>query len=220
MSVFIVDEEELVRRGLVDLLTSYEDVAVVGVAGSAGEALSQIAKAEPELVLLDARLPEGAGIAACRALRAANADLRCLVLTSFDDDEALLAAVLAGAAGYLVKQIAGSSLVDGIRRIAQGESLLDATATEALLQRLRLASQGEPGTVPLRAEERQVLDLVAQGHTDPQICAALGISAEEVGRLVSSIFVKLGPRGLAPSPLLAAGRREMPSPSQTEAAPA
>ncbi|WP_375424556.1 response regulator [uncultured Friedmanniella sp.] len=207
MGVFIVDEEELVRRGLVDLLTSYEDIAVVGTAGSAGEALAQIADARPQLVLLDARLPEGAGISACRALRAADPDLRCLVLTSFDDDEALLAAVLAGAAGYLVKQIVGSSLVDGVRRVAQGESLLDVAAIEALLERLRVASEGDAGTSPLLPEERQVLDLVAQGRTDPEVMAALSLPAETVQQLVSSIFVKLGPRGPAASPLLAAGRR-------------
>jgi DNA-binding NarL/FixJ family response regulator len=207
MSVFIVDEEELVRRGLIDLLTSYEDIAVVGAASSADEALPQIAGTRPQLVLLDARLPEGAGITACRALRAAHPELRCLVLTSFDDDEALLAAVLAGAAGYLVKRIAGSSLVDGVRRVALGESLLDVAATEALLERLRLVSQGDPGTTALLPEERRVLDLVAQGRTDPQIMAALLLSAGEVEQLVSSIFVKLGPRGPAPSPLLAGSRR-------------
>lgn len=216
MSVFIVDDEELVRRGLIDLLTSYEDIAVVGAAGSADEALSQIGGAKPELVLLDARLPEGAGITACRALRAAHPELRCLVLTSFDDDEALLAAVLAGAAGYLVKRIAGSSLVDGVRRVAKGESLLDRAAAEALLERLRLASQGDPGTAALLPEERQVLDLVAQGCTDPQIVAALSISPGEVEQLVSSIFVKLGPRGPGPRPLLAGNRRGLLSTTAPE----
>lgn len=213
MGVFIVDEEELVRRGLVDLLTSYEDIAVVGVAGSADEALPQIAETAPELVLLDAQLPEGAGIAACRALRAADPALRCLVLTSFDDDEALLAAVLAGAAGYLVKQIVGSSLVDGVRRVAKGESLLDASATEALLERLRPASQGELGSTPLSIEERRVLDQVAKGCTDPEIMAALSLSAQTVEELVASVFVKLGPRRRMLNPLLGTGRRGLPAAS-------
>ena len=195
MSVFIVDEEELVRRGLVDLLTSYSDITVVGTAGSTDEALPQIADAKPQLVLLDARLPEGAGITACRALRAAHPELRCLVLTSFDDDEALLAAVLAGAAGYLVKQIGGSSILDGVRRAGQGETLLEPAATEALLQRLRHASQGDPGTTPLLPDERQVLELVSNGFTDVEISDKLGLPDATVEQLVSSIFVKLGPRG-------------------------
>jgi two-component system response regulator DevR len=216
MGVFIVDEEELVRRGLVDLLSSYEDIAVVGVAGSAHEALPQIAGVRPQLVLLDARLPEGAGITACRALRAADPDIRCLVLTSFDDDEALLAAVLAGAAGYVVKQIGGTSLVDGIRRVAQGESLLDPAATEALLDRLRLASRDETGSTTLLPDERLVLDLVTKGWTDPQIMAALAFSAERVEQLVSSTFVKLGPRGRPPSTLLSAAWRGLPGTTRAD----
>ncbi|WP_375430064.1 response regulator [uncultured Friedmanniella sp.] len=213
MSVFIVDEEELVRRGLADLLTSYEDITVVGTASSAPEALPLIAGAKPQLVLLDARLPEGAGITACRALRAAHPELRCLVLTSFDDDEALLAAVLAGAAGYLVKQIGGSGILDGVRRVGQGQMLLDPAATEALLERLRQASQGDPGAPPLLPEERQVLDLVSQGWTDAQIVDELSVPADVVEQLITSIFAKLGPRGRAPSLLLGAGRRDLPKTS-------
>ena len=211
MTVFIVDEEELVRRGLVELLTSCEDIAVVGAAGSTSEALPQIAGARPQLVLLDARLPEGAGITACRALRAAHPELRCLVLTSFDDDEALLAAVLAGADGYLVKQIRGTSMVDGVRRVAQGQSLLDAVAAEALLERLRLAAQGRSGSVPLLPEERQVLDLVTRGWTDAQVAEELSLPGSTVEQIVSSVFAKFGPRSRAPSTLLGMSRRDLPS---------
>lgn len=218
MSVFIVDEEELFRRGLVDLLASYSDITVVGTAGSAGEALSQIVDVKPQLVLLDARLPEGAGITACRALRAEHPELRCLVLTSFDDDEALLAAVLAGAAGYLVKQIGGSSILDGVRRAGQGETLLDPVATESLLERLRQASHGDVGTTSLLPDERQVLELVTSGSTDAQICDKLSLSGEVVEELVSSIFVKLGPRGPAPSHLLGPSLRDLPPADRWNAA--
>lgn len=217
MSVFIVDDEELLRRGLVDMLTRYDDIAVVGTASSAEEALEQITRARPQLVLLDARVAEGAGIAACRALRAAHPELRCLVLTSFDDDEALLAAVLAGAAGYLVKQLGGSGLVDGIRQVGQGGTLLDPEATDSLLERLRRAAQADPRTAALTATDEQVLELVSQGCTDAEIEAKLGLAAVDVRRHVADIFLTLGPRGRSTGPLLGSGLRggQVPAPEET-----
>ena len=142
--VFILDDHELVRRGLIDLLTATDDLIIVGEAATAADALRRIPAAAPDVALLDARLPDGSGIDVCREIRSSHENIRCLILTSYDDDEALFAAVMAGASGYLLKQIGGNSLVEGIRQVAAGRSLLDPAVTEKLLNRLRNPVEADP----------------------------------------------------------------------------
>ena len=167
--VFIVDDHELVRRGLIDLLTTTDDLIIVGEAATAGEALRRIPAAAPDVALLDARLPDGSGIDVCREIRSSHENVRCLILTSYDDDEALYAAVMAGASGYLLKQIGGNSLIDGIRQVAAGRSLLDPAVTQKLLDRLRHPVEPDPVAGSLTAREREILDLIADGCTNRQI---------------------------------------------------
>ena len=163
--VFILDDHELVRRGLTDLLTTTDDLIIVGEAGTAAEALRRIPAAALDVALLDARLLDGSGIDVCRDIRSSHDHIRRLILTSYDDDEALFAAVMAGATGYLLKQIGGNSLIEGIRQVAAGRSLLDPAVTEKLLDRLRTPVQADPaGTLTTR--EREILDLIADGCTN------------------------------------------------------
>jgi len=139
--IFILDDHELVRRGLLELLGSAPDLVVVGEAGSAAEALRRIPATRPDIALLDVRLPDGSGIDVCRDVRSSFPNIRCLMLTSFDDDEALFAAVMAGASGYLLKEIVGSNLLEDIRQVARGRSLLDPAITQKLVERLRQPPQ-------------------------------------------------------------------------------
>jgi DNA-binding NarL/FixJ family response regulator len=190
--VFIVDDHELVRRGLIDLLTTTDDLIIVGEAATAGEALRRIPAAAPDVALLDARLPDGSGIDVCREIRSSHENVRCLVLTSYDDDEALYAAVMAGASGYLLKQIGGNSLIDGIRQVAAGRSLLDPAVTQKLLDRLRHPVEPDPVAGSLTAREREILDLIADGCTNRQIGERLFIAEKTVKNYVSGLLTKLG----------------------------
>jgi DNA-binding NarL/FixJ family response regulator len=190
--VFIVDDHELVRRGLIDLLTTTDDLIIVGEAATAGEALRRIPAAAPDVALLDARLPDGSGIDVCREIRSSHESVRCLILTSYDDDEALYAAVMAGASGYLLKQIGGNSLIDGIRQVAAGRSLLDPAVTQKLLDRLRHPVEPDPVAGSLTAREREILDLIADGCTNRQIGERLFIAEKTVKNYVSGLLTKLG----------------------------
>jgi DNA-binding NarL/FixJ family response regulator len=190
--VFIVDDHELVRRGLIDLLTTTDDLIIVGEAATAGEALRRIPAAAPDVALLDARLPDGSGIDVCREIRSSHENVRCLILTSYDDDEALYAAVMAGASGYLLKQIGGNSLIDGIRQVAAGRSLLDPAVTQKLLDRLRHPVEPDPVAGSLTAREREILDLIADGCTNRQIGERLFIAEKTVKNYVSGLLTKLG----------------------------
>jgi two-component system, NarL family, response regulator DevR len=190
--VFLLDDHEIVRRGLVDLLAAEPDVEVVGEASTAAEAERRIPAAAPDVAILDARLPDGSGIDVCRNVRAANPDIRCLILTSYDDDEAVLSAVLAGAAGYVLKQIRASGLVDAIRSIAAGHSLLDPKVTDRVLDRLRSRRGTDPRLAGLSAQERRILDLIAQGMTNREIAAALFLAEQTVKNNVTSLLAKLG----------------------------
>jgi len=190
--VFIVDDHELVRRGLIDLLTTTDDLIIVGEAATAGEALRRIPAAAPDVALLDARLPDGSGIDVCREIRSSHENVRCLILTSYDDDEALYAAVMAGASGYLLKQIGGNSLIDGIRQVAAGRSLLDPAVTQKLLDRLRHPVEPDPVASSLTAREREILDLIADGCTNRQIGERLFIAEKTVKNYVSGLLTKLG----------------------------
>ena len=190
--VFLLDDHEIVRRGLVDLLAGEPDLDVVGEAATAAEAERRIPAAAPDVAVLDARLPDGSGIDVCRNVRAANPDIRCLILTSYDDDEAVLAAVLAGASGYVLKQIRASGLVDAVRSIAAGHSLLDPRVTDRVLERLRNRRSTDPRLAGLSAQERRILDLIAQGMTNREIATALFLAEQTVKNNVTSLLAKLG----------------------------
>jgi two-component system response regulator DevR len=190
--VFILDDHELVRRGLTDLLTTTKDLIIVGEAATAADALHRIPAVAPDVALLDARLPDGSGIDVCREIRSSYENVRCLILTSYDDDEALFAAVMAGASGYLLKQIAGNSLIEGIRQVAAGRSLLDPAVTEKLLDRLRNPVESDPVAGKLTAREREILDLIADGYTNRQIGERLFLAEKTVKNYVSGLLTKLG----------------------------
>jgi two-component system, NarL family, response regulator DevR len=190
--VFILDDHELVRRGLTDLLTTTDDFVIVGEAATAADALHRIPAAAPDVALLDARLPDGTGIDVCREIRSSYENVRCLILTSYDDDEALFAAVMAGASGYLLKQIRGNNLLEGIRQVAAGRSLLDPAVTEKLLDRLRNPVEPDPMVGKLTAREREILDLIADGCTNRQIGERLFLAEKTVKNYVSGLLTKLG----------------------------
>jgi two-component system response regulator DevR len=190
--VFILDDHELVRRGLVDLLSSAKDLTVVGEAASAGQALRRIPAVLPDVAILDARLPDGSGIEVCRTIRSTHPSVRCLILTSYDDDEALFAAVLAGASGYLLKDIIGSSLLDDIRSVARGRSLIDPALTSKLMERLLQPPQDDPMVAGLTHREQDVLALIAEGKTNRQIGEQLALAEKTVKNYVTTILMKLG----------------------------
>jgi len=190
--VFVLDDHELVRRGLTDLLNSTDDIEVVGEAANAGEALRRIPAARPDVALLDARLPDGSGIEVCREIRSSYPEVNCVILTSFDDQEALFAAVMAGASGYLLKQIRGFSLVDGIRHVAAGRSLIDPALTRSLLDRIRHPVQVDPVANSLTDREREILSLIADGYTNRQIGEQLFLAEKTVKNYVSALLAKLG----------------------------
>ena len=190
--VFLLDDHEIVRRGLADLIGAEDDLMVVGEAGTAGEALRRIPAAAPDVAILDARLPDGSGISVCRDLAASMPSVRCVILTSYDDDDAMFAAVMAGAAGYLLKEIRGSSLVEGIRQVAAGRSLLDPAMAGAVAARVRRGAAADQRLAGLTARERAVLELIAAGHTNRQIGEQLFLAEKTVKNYVSSLFAKLG----------------------------
>jgi len=190
--VFILDDHELVRRGLVDLLGSARDMVVVGEAATAAQALRRIPAVLPDVAVLDARLPDGSGIDVCRSVLSDHPAVRCLVLTSYDDDEALFAAVMAGASGYLIKDIVGVNLVEDIRQVARGRSLIDPTLTGKLMERLLRPPEEDPLVEGLTQRERDVLALIADGLTNRQIGERLALAEKTIKNYVSAILMKLG----------------------------
>jgi DNA-binding NarL/FixJ family response regulator len=190
--VFLLDDHEVVRRGVADLLDAEEDIHVVGEAGTAEEALGRIFATSPDVCVLDVRLPDGSGVEVCRDVREKRPEIACLMLTSFSDDEALLEAVLAGAAGYLLKQVRGSDLVDAVRRVATGQSLLDPAVTATVLRRLREGSADDQRLSGLTEQERKVLALLAEGRTNRQIADTLYLAEKTVKNYVSNVLAKLG----------------------------
>lgn len=194
--VFVLDDYEMIRRGLGELMSATSDLVLAGEAASAAEALRELAEVQPDVAIFDIVLPDGNGIDVCREVRSRYPRITCLLLTFHDDEEAQLAAVMAGAAGFLTKQIHGADILDRIRRAVAGESLLDPQATKALLDRLRgIGPSRIPGGSALVAglteRERQVLDLVAQGRTNPEVARRLALAEETVRTLVAVIFAKL-----------------------------
>jgi len=189
--VFLLDDHEVVRRGLRDLLES-EGLEVVGEAATAAEAMVRIRALRPDVAVLDARLPDGTGIDVCREVRSSVPAVACLILTSYDDDTALFAAIMAGAAGYVLKEIRGNELVAGIRSVAHGRSLLDPNLTERVLARLRDGAALDPRLASLTEQERRVLDGIADGLTNRQIATRLSLAEKTVKNYVSALLAKLG----------------------------
>ena len=190
--VFLLDDHEVVRRGLRDLLESDGDIEIVGESGTAQEATSRIPALRPDVAVLDARLPDGSGIDVCRDVRSVDPSIKALILTSYDDDEALFAAILAGAAGYLLKQVGGNDLLDAVRRVAAGQSLIDPTLTARVLERLRHGPTEHEELASLTEQERKILALIAEGLTNRQIGERLFLAEKTVKNYVSSILAKLG----------------------------
>ncbi len=215
--VFLLDDHEVVRRGIRELLESEGDLEVVGEASSAAEALVRIPLAAPDVAILDVRLPDGNGIEVCREIRSEHPEIACLMLTSFADDEALLAAVVAGAAGYLLKQIRGSDLVGSVHRAARGESLLDPHLVARA--RARLGRDHEDERLGrLSPQERRILDLIAEGKTNREIAQTLFLAEKTVKNYVSNLLVKLGMKRRTEAAVFAvrASQHQRPSTEDSE----
>ena len=193
--VFLLDDHEVVRRGVRDLLDDEPDITVVGEAGTVEQALVRVPALRPHVAVLDVRLPDGDGVGVCRELRSRMPELACLMLTSFDDEEALLDSIMAGAAGYVLKQIQGSDLVTAVRTVAAGQSLLDPSAATRLMARLRgeQAKEEEPDALPgLTDREREILALIGEGLTNRQIGQRLYLAEKTVKNHISRLLAKLG----------------------------
>lgn len=191
--VFLLDDHEVVRRGLRELLESTGDIEVVGESGSAVRATAVIPALRPDVAVLDGRLPDGSGIDVCRDVRSVDPSIRALVLTSYDDDEALFAAIMAGASGYVLKQITGTDLVDAVRRVAAGQSLIDPSLTMRVLDRVRHGKEETPSELDALTErEREIFALIAEGLTNRQIGERLFLAEKTVKNYVSGLLAKLG----------------------------
>ncbi|MCX4776599.1 response regulator [Streptomyces sp. NBC_01264] len=210
--VFLLDDHEVVRRGLHDLLDSEPDIEVVGEAGTAAQALARGPALRPDVAVLDVRLPDSDGITVCRELRSRMPDLACLMLTSFDDEEALLDAIMAGAAGYVLKQIKGSDLLTAIRTVATGQSMLDPATTARLMSSLRDPAAGKPPgderLTVLSERERAVLELIGEGLTNRQVGKRLFLSEKTVKNHISRLLAKLGVERRVQAAVIAAEVRE------------
>jgi two-component system response regulator DevR len=193
ITVFLVDDHELVREGVRQLLEADGTIEVVGEAGNCVDAVARIRATRPQVAVLDVQLPDGSGVEVCRDVRSLDPNLVCLMLTSFSDEEALFQSVLAGAAGYVLKQIRGNDLVSAVHRVARGESLIDPAVTGQLLERLRNPKQDQdPRLSSLTELERSILDLVAEGLTNRQIAVRVSRAEKTVKNYMSSILMKLG----------------------------
>jgi two-component system response regulator DevR len=189
--VFLLDDHEVVRRGLRELFEAEDDLEVVGEAETAEQALARIPATRPDVAILDVRLPDGSGVEVCREIRSRHPEIACLMLTSFSGDEALFNAIMAGARGFLLKQVRGHDLVDGVRRVAAGESLLDPSVTAAVFERLRHRDDDDPVNA-LTEQERVLIDLLAEGMTNRQIGEHMHLAEKTIKNYVSNILTKLG----------------------------
>lgn len=188
---FLVDDHELVRRGLRDLLSTADDIEIVGEAASVAEARVGIAAAVPDVAILDVRLPDGSGVALCRDVRSANPEVHCLMLTSYSDDDALMAAVVAGASGFVLKQILGNNLIAAVRTVGTGGSLLDRRSTQAMLDRIRAGTAVEDPLAELTERERDIVALIGAGLTNRQIAERAHLAEKTVKNYVTRILAKL-----------------------------
>lgn len=189
--VFLLDDHEIVRRGLADLLAIESDLEVVGEAGTMAEALIRIPAVRPSVAVLDVRLPDGSGVEVCREIRSQMPEVRCLMLTSYADDEALFNAIMAGASGYVLKEIRGTDLVNAIRQVAAGKSLLDPGATQRVLERIRAGEKHDTRLDKLSDQEKRILDFIGEGMTNRQIGEAMHLAEKTVKNYVSSLLAKL-----------------------------
>jgi two-component system, NarL family, response regulator DevR len=190
--VLLCDDHEVVREGLRGLITRQESMSVVGEAGTVAEAVEAAARTKPDVVIMDIRLPDGSGVEACRSIREARPETKVIMLTSYADDEALFASIIAGASGYLLKQTRGQALVDAITTVAAGRSLLDPDVTGKVLERVRQSRAEDPAIASLTDQERKVLEGLAEGNTNREIGAKLFLSEKTVKNYVSRILDKLG----------------------------
>lgn len=192
IKAFLCDDHEVVRRGVKDMLEAEGDIVVIGEASNAAEAIARIPALRPQVAVLDVRLPDGSGIDVCREARSAMPELACLMLTSFADDEAMLDAIMAGAQGFVLKQIRGSDLVGAVRTVAAGNSLLDPTATSRVMDRLRRQNASQGRLASLSEQERRVLDLIGEGLTNRQIGERMFLAEKTIKNYVSNVLAKLG----------------------------
>ena len=190
--VFLVDDHEVVRRGLRELLDAEEDLNVVGEAGTAAETRALVLATHPDVAILDVRLPDGDGVEVARELRSALPELKCLMLTSYADDEAMFSAILAGASGYVLKEVRGNELVTSVRRVAAGESLLDPAQTRRLVDRLATQKVEDKRLANLSGQQARVLQFIVEGKTNRQIAETMGLAERTVKNYVSQVFVKTG----------------------------
>ncbi|OQO94147.1 DNA-binding response regulator [Saccharomonospora piscinae] len=211
--VFLVDDHEIVRRGLADLLDGESDMRIVGEAASVGEALTRIPGAEADVAVLDVRLPDGNGVELCRELLSTVEGLRCLMLTSYADDEALFNAIMAGASGFVLKQVLGSDLVSAVRTVGSGGSLLDSKTTSALMNRIRRERADADPVAELSEQERAVFELIGEGLTNREIAARLYLAEKTVKNYVSRLLGKLGMQRRTQAAVLATELRKQGPPT-------
>ena len=190
--VYLLDDHEIVRRGIRELLEADGDIVVVGESASAVEATRRIPALRPDVAVLDGRLPDGSGIDVCREVRSVDPSIKGLILTSYDDDDALFAAIMAGASGYLLKQVRGTDFVAGVRRVASGQSLLDPALTAQVLERIRSGPQVDEDLQVLTPQEKRILELVGEGLTNREVARRMFLSEKTVKNYVSSMLAKLG----------------------------
>ena len=206
--VYLLDDHELVRRGTRDLLESQGDIEVVAESGSAQEAARRIPALRPDVAVLDQRLPDGSGVEVCRHVRSVDPTIAAVILTSYDEDEALFAAIMAGAAGYVLKQVKGNDFVETVRRVAAGQSMLDPAVTAQVLARVREGPPEDSVTRHLTAKQSQVLDLVGEGLTNRQIAERLELAEKTVKNYVSTVLGKLGVESRTQAAIIATRQRE------------
>ncbi len=190
--VYLLDDHEIVRRGIRELLESEGDFVVIGESGSAQEAQRRIPALRPDVAILDGRLPDGSGIDVCREIRSRDPGIAVLVLTSYDDDDALFAAIMAGAAGYILKQVGGNDLIDTVRRVAAGQSTLDPAVTAQVLERVRNGVRADPALEDLTPQEQRLLQLIGEGMTNRQMAETMFLAEKTIKNYVSSLLAKLG----------------------------
>ena len=192
LRVLLVDDHEVVRQGVKALLEAQDTVKVVGEAGTASDAVRRVGYDSPDVVVMDVRLPDGSGVDACREIRSRFPDVKVLMLTSYADEEALVSAIMAGAAGYVLKQIRGTELLTAVKRVAAGESLLDPSITGKVLERLRTPSEEDERLSRLTPQERRILALIADGMTNRQIATEMHLAEKTIKNYVSNLLAKLG----------------------------
>ena len=208
IKVFLLDDHEVVRRGIRELLESEGDIEVVGESGLAAEAARRIPALRPDVAILDGRLPDGTGMEVCREVRSIDPSISALILTSYDDDEALFSAIMAGAAGYILKQVRGNDLIDSVRRAAAGESTLDPAVTARVLDRVRNGPPRDAGLDGLTAQEQKILDLIGEGLTNRQIAERMFLAEKTVKNYVSSLLAKLGLTSRTQAAILATKKQQ------------